>query len=98
FSTPHDFVLEASEGAPKSWGVENPEAMATWATQTRERLREIGAKLDAGEMGHIQGLGLQRHVGLTGRDNSTLCVGFRRDLTGDQVLQNLKQIFTKWVS
>jgi DNA-binding NarL/FixJ family response regulator len=93
-----EFVLETKEDGSRAWGVENSEQMAAWTKQTRDRLRDIGNKLQAGFLGHVQGMGLQRHVSLSSHEQSTLCVGFRRDLTSEAVLQTTKQVFTKWVS
>jgi hypothetical protein len=78
--------------------VENAEVVAGWAKQTRDRLRGVGNLLHAGFLGHVQGVGLQRHVSLTEHEKGSLCIGFRRDMTPEQVLLTTKQIFTKWVS
>jgi CheY-like chemotaxis protein len=96
-----EFVLEAScdaGQAPRAWAVENPDVTLGWAKQTRERLRGIGNLLQAGSLGHVQGMGLQRHVTLSEHEKGTLCIGFRRDMNAEQVLQTAKQVFTKWVS
>jgi DNA-binding NarL/FixJ family response regulator len=95
-----EFVMEAGndDKPPRAWGVENPDVMLGWAKQTRERLKGIGNLLQAGPLSHIQGNGLQRHVSLSEHEKGTLCIGFRRDLSAEQVLQTTKQVFTKWVS
>jgi CheY-like chemotaxis protein len=93
-----EFVLETSDKTPRAWGVENAEVMAGWAKQTRDRLKGVGTLLQAGFLGHVQGMGLQRHVSISEHEKGTLCIGFRRDMTAEQVLQTTKQVFTKWVS
>lgn len=94
-----EFVLEAqTDKPPRAYAVENAEVMAGWAKQTRDRLRGIGNLLQAGFLGHVQGMGIQRHVSLSEAEKGILCVGFRRDLSSEQVLQTTKQIFTKWAS
>ncbi len=95
-----EFVLETgAEGeAPRAYAMENAEVVAGWTKQTRNRLRGIGNLLHAGFLGHVQGVGLQRHVTLSEHDKGALCIGFRRDMTPEQVLLTTKQIFTKWVS
>ena len=96
-----EFILEASSDpgkAPRARAVENPDVTLGWAKQTRERLKGIGNLLQAGSLGHVQGMGLQRHVTLSEHEKGTLCIGFRRDMTAEQVLQTTKQVFTKWVS
>jgi CheY-like chemotaxis protein len=94
-----EFVLESEQGkAPRAWAVENAEVMEGWAKQTRTRLRGIGNLLQAGALGHVHGLGMQRHVSICEHEKGTLCVGFRRDLTAEQIFLTTKQIFSKWVS
>ncbi|MGZ5567372.1 MAG: response regulator, partial [Limisphaerales bacterium] len=87
-----EFVLEAANDgkAPRAWGVENPEVMLGWARQTRERLKGIGNLVQGGPLGHVQGNGLQRHVTLSEHEKGTLCIGFRRDMSAEQVLQTTK--------
>jgi hypothetical protein len=94
-----EFVLESSPGKPpRAWAVENAEVLEGWAKQTRERLRGVGNLLQAGPLGQVQGMGLQRHVAINEDEKGTLCVGFRRDMNAEQVFQTTKQIFSKWVS
>lgn len=94
-----EFILESNPGKPpRAWAVENAEVLEGWAKQTRDRLRGIGNLLQAGFLGHVQGMGLQRQVSISEHEKGMLCVGFRRDMTAEQVLQATKQIFTKWVS
>lgn len=92
-------AVPADEKTPvESWGLENAGPMTAWARQTQQRLRELGEKLQAGELVQVQSLGLQRHVALAGREQITLCVGFRRTLTQEQVHSTMKNIFSKWDS
>jgi CheY-like chemotaxis protein len=96
-----EFVLSIpadAKAAPESWGLENAGPMATWSKQTLQRWRDLGEKLKAGDLTQIHGLGLQRHVALTSRDQATLCVGFRRMLSAEQVLATMKNIYAKWTS
>jgi CheY-like chemotaxis protein len=94
-----EFVLEsAPDKAPRAWAVENAEVLEGWAKQTRDRLRGIGNLLQAGFLGQVQGMGLQRHISISEHEKGTLCIGFRRDMNAEQVLQTTKQVFTKWVS
>lgn len=81
-----------------SWGLENASPVATWTRQTQKRLRELGEKLQAGDLKQVQGLGLQRHVGIASRGDTELCVGFKRTLTADQLCETLKNISIKWAS
>lgn len=96
-----EFVMTvpAKEDMPSdSWGLENAGPIAVWARQTQKRLRELGEKLQTGDLKQIEGLGLQRHVGIASRGDTQLCVGFRRTLSADQLHETLKNISTKWAS
>jgi CheY-like chemotaxis protein len=96
-----EFVMTvpADEKIPcDSWGLENASPIADWTRQTQKRLRELGEKLQAGDLKQVQGLGLQRHVGIASRGDTELCVGFKRTLTADQLHETLKNISIKWAS
>ena len=84
--------------APDSWGLENSGPVADWTRKTQKRLRELGEKLHAGDLKQVEGLGLQRHVGIASRGDTELCVGFKRTLSADQLYETLKNISTKWTS
>ncbi len=96
-----EFVMTVpadEKNAPDSWGLENASPVAAWTRQTQKRLRELGEKLQAGELKQVEGLGLQRHVGIASRGDTELCVGFRRTLTAEQLYETLKNIAIKWAS
>lgn len=84
--------------AADSWGLENASPVAAWTRQTQKRLRELGEKLQAGDLKQVEGLGLQRHVGIASRGDTELCVGFRRNLSAEQLYETLKNISVKWAS
>jgi hypothetical protein len=96
-----EFVMTVpadGKSACDSWGLENASPVATWTRQTQKRLRELGEKLQAGDLKQVQGMGLQRHVGIASRGDTELCVGFKRTLTADQLHETLKNISIKWAS
>jgi len=78
---------------------ENSRQLADWARDTHQRLRELGEKIEAGELAQVAGFGLQRHWAMAHDDKKgLLCAGFRRTLPADKVDQTMKHIFAKWVS
>ena len=96
-----EFVLTVPADAksePLSWGLENSGPVAIWTRQTQKRLRELGEKLQAGDLKQVEGLGLQRHIGIASRGDTELCVGFKRSLTADELYETLKNISIKWAS
>lgn len=81
-----------------SWGLENATPVANWTRRTQKRFRELGEKMQAGDLKQVQGLGLQRHVGIASRGDTELCVGFKRTLNSEQLSETLKNISIKWAS
>jgi len=82
-----------------SWGGENVEQLGGWARDSWRRMRQIGELLHAGDLSQMHGLGLQRHIALTGHaQKGLLCAGFRRVTPSATVEQTMKQMFAKWAS
>ena len=79
------------QSEPLSWGLENSGPVAAWTRITQKRLRELGEKLQAGDLKQVEGLGLQRHIGIASRGDTELCVGFKRTLSAAGVVRNLKK-------
>jgi len=96
-----EFVMTVpadEKAAPHAWGLENSSPVAEWTRQTQKRLRDLGEKLHAGDLKQVEGLGLQRHVGIASRGDTELCVGFKRTLGAEQLYETLKNISIKWAS
>lgn len=79
-------------------GIENPERMAAWASQTLERVRSLGERLQLGPIEQIRGLGLQRHVVLAQKGDDALCAGWNPTLGADEVYDRMQKLFALWVS
>lgn len=80
------------------WACEEPAALATWIHRTTQALRDLGDKLEAGELTDIEGLGPQRHVAVLVGDDEYLGVGFTRSALLPHIRQTMKQIEAKWAS
>jgi CheY-like chemotaxis protein len=95
-----EFVLavQASKGAPNSWGLDNPKPVADFTRETLENFRELGERLQFGELQQILGSGPQRKVAVTTCGQSELCVGFPPSVGPEQVRDSLKSILSKWAS
>lgn len=94
-----EFVLEIlPNGEAESWGAENVDQITDWAVQTWKNFRNLGEKLRIGELGHVQGIGFQRHAALTVHNNKQLCVGFKRALTSSEVRETMRKVKEKWTS
>jgi len=86
------------ESAPDARGLDNPEHVATWARESLQRFRGLGERLQAGPVEQIEGLGLQRNIGLATRADLDLCIGFRYSLSAAQVRELMKKVLGLWAS
>jgi len=66
--------------------------------QALQNFRDLGERLQVGELQQIFGTGPQRKVAVASCGNSDLCVGFPPALPSDQVNDSFKSILTKWAS
>lgn len=95
-----EFVLavEAKKAAPHSWGLDNPKPVADFTRETLANFRELGERLQFGELQQILGSGPQRKVAVTTCGGSELCVGFPPSTGSEQLRDSLKSILSKWAS
>jgi CheY-like chemotaxis protein len=91
-------ALRSPENEPESWGLNNPEQLAQWTRSTLQSFRKLGEELRAGDLGDIEGIGLQLHVGIASQGPKDLCVGFQRTLSADQIRESMKNILAEWIS
>jgi len=80
------------------WGLENPKPMATWVRQTVNTFRELGERLQVGEMQQVIGTGPHRKLTVATSGHSSLCVGFPITATPEQIRETMRTIITKWAS
>jgi len=95
-----EFVLAVGpkKGPPNSWGLENPKPVADFAHDSIGNFRELGERLQFGELQQILGTGPQRKVAVTTCGESELCVGFPPTIAPEQIRDSLKTILSKWGS
>jgi CheY-like chemotaxis protein len=92
-------AVDASDPAGiEQWACEDPAAMAGWIHSTTHALRELGDRLEAGELTDIEGLGPQRHIAVLVGDDEYLGVGFTRSAHLPHIRETMKQIEAKWAS
>lgn len=94
-----EFFLKIKHGeeAPQvARGLENPKEMTSWANECLSVFRALGDRLQAGPLQDLQGLGLQRNVGLATRDDLALCVGCRQSMTPGEVRDAMRRIVQIW--
>jgi CheY-like chemotaxis protein len=96
-----EFVLALGgekAGAQNSWGLDNPKPVVEFTRQALQNFRDLGERLQVGELQQIFGTGPQRKVAVASCGKSDLCVGFPPALPTEQVNDSFKSILTKWAS
>ena len=91
-------ILGKDKKAEDFWGLENPKPMATWVRQTVNTFRELGERLQVGEMQQVIGTGPHRKLTVSTSGHSSLCVGFPITATAEQIRETMRTIITKWAS
>jgi DNA-binding response OmpR family regulator len=91
-------VETADKAKFEHWGAENADQMAAWIHQTTRAMRDLGERLEAGELEQIEALGPQRHVAIISNEQQDLGVGFTRSATLGHIRETMKQIEAKWAS
>ena len=90
-------AVDATDRAKfEQWGCEEARPLAQWIHEASREFRELGRKLQAGELSTIHALGQQRHVSVLVADEESLGIGFTRALGLNQLRDTLKQIEAKW--
>lgn len=96
-----EFLIEIPDdekGTPESWAAENIEQTAIWCRKTMDGIRGLGEKMQAGQVLSVEFHGQQGHLSCTPGRSSTLLAGWDRNLSNDDVKENLKSLSTKWDS
>ena len=91
-------IMGKDKKAEDYWGLENPKPIAHWVRQTVENFRDLGERLQVGEMQQISGTGPHRKMTLAFSGHSNLCVGFQATATAEQIRETMRTIVTKWAS
>jgi DNA-binding response OmpR family regulator len=93
------FAMAVDAGDKKKyehWGCDEPATLAAWIHDASKGFRDLGKKLQAGELQSMHSLGQQRHLSILAADDESLGVGFTRALGLHQLRETLKQIEAKW--
>jgi CheY-like chemotaxis protein len=95
-----EFVLAVGpkKSTPNSYGLDNPKPVADFTRQTLAHFRDLGERLQFGELQQVLGSGPQRQVAVTTCGESELCVGFPPSSGPEHVRESLKNILSKWAS
>ena len=94
-----EFVLALGGEKPSGqnfWGLDNPKPVAEFTRQALANFRELGERLQVGELQQITGTGPQRKVAVGSSGKSDICVGFPPAVGAEQVNDSFKSILSKW--
>ncbi len=67
-------------------------AVFQWAQKTWGSLEAVGRKLGLGPLRQIEGLGLQRHIGMSAVEQNLVCLGLNRSLTPAEVREKTSKL------
>jgi DNA-binding response OmpR family regulator len=91
-------VDSADKSKFDQWGCEDAEQIAAWILETGGALRDLGDRLEAGQLTDLEALGPQRHLALLCGDREFLGVGFTRSALLPHVRETMKQIEHRWAT
>lgn len=86
------------EGPFDSRGLENAAATAKWARQTMLRFETLTDRLRAGQLSQIECGGPHRSAGLAAHGGNILCMGWRSDLSLDDIRERTRKALIQWAS
>lgn len=89
-------AVDLAGNSHEHWGCDDPIALGDWISKTTQTFKQLGAKIQAGELLDIEALGQQRHLSILSGDEEALGIGFTRTLGIGQIRETLKQIEAKW--
>lgn len=94
-----EFVLAlGGDKSEEFWGLENPKPLAEWTRSTLASFRQLGERLQVGQLQQVLGSGPHRSVALAPCGGGELCVGFPPESSAEQLRETMKDILTKWAS
>jgi len=96
-----EFVLVTEtnpQGKFDSRGLEGPERVAAWSRQTVQHFNSLADQIHAGQLQQIECLGPQRSAGLVAHGETILCMGWRADLSAEEIRDRTRKALTQWAS
>lgn len=94
-----DFIVVVDGGDEKvfeHWGVEEPEEMARWLSNSSQRLQTLGERLRVGQVLGVEAQGPQRHLAVRTQSGREICVGVQRDFSEKEVRELMQKVASKW--
>lgn len=88
----------AGKGKFESHGVEAAEKVAAWTHKTLTRFRPFADRLQAGPLEQIEAVNHERRISIAEHAGTEFCVGWHRQVTGEQLGSRLKKLLSLWVS
>ncbi len=82
----------------QSWGVESPDVISDWASQSLEAFNTLGERLHFGPLQQLTGISTTHRVAIAASPRGELTVGFRQDLRSDEIRETMRNILAKWAS
>ncbi|HYE32252.1 MAG TPA: response regulator [Methylomirabilota bacterium] len=94
-----EFALAISaDGATHPWGLENPEKLTSWMSNSVRALRRLGDRLKVGELQDFVGVTPERRLGITLAGKDGICLGLNKGISDDDARAALKKAAGVWGS
>lgn len=96
-----EFVLvtdAANNGPFEGRGLENPRPVADWTRQAMHHFGVLADHLRAGQLEQIECIGPQRNAGLVPHGETILCMGWRHNLSPEEVRERTRKALIQWAS
>jgi len=91
-------TLRDSDEVQHTYGVDKADEMTRWVNRSMKAMRELGDRLNVGQINQAVGVGTRRHIAFLPGNEKDLCVGLRRGFGQAQVRNVVRDIKTKWAS
>jgi len=96
-----EFVLSIKPGDASRFearGLENPEPAARWCSETLERFRALGDRLQAGPLMEIVGVSEEGPVTLTPHGGMDFLLGWDKETQSNEVSECTRKALSLWIS
>ena len=91
-----EFSLAVTGEKIDSANLENPQRLVGWTRLNLDRFRVLGERLQAGPVEQVIGVGHQRHVAFARRGETDLCIGWKHELSADEIRERMKKLVALW--
>jgi CheY-like chemotaxis protein len=90
--------IGSAKGKYESHGIESADKVAAWTRQSLARFRPFAERLQAGPLELIEAANRERRITLAAQGQDEFCVGWNRNVNGDDLSSQTKKLLSLWGS